>query len=279
MPILSVVIPNHDYGRFSNRLFQSLAAQSMGLDDVEILFIDDASSDDSVARAEQWAGRLNCERFVIERLERVGRPGPVRNHGLSMARGRYLFSLDPDDALRPDFMARCVDTLERNPKIAGVYPDYFEHTTTACREIRLPDFNQGRLRVENTLPPTAMYRREVWEAGVRYRANTDYEDWDFWVQCVAAGARFLHIPEPLYDYNFHDRNFSYRARLNDGPAKAAIVRNNPGFFHPEVAQWAEDLHRGRLHSQPFIRGYIPSPSDIRALFNAIEETVQNASGF
>ena len=279
MPILSVVIPNHDYGRFSDRLFGSLAAQTMGLNDVEILFVDDASSDDSVDRAEQWAGRLDCERFFVKRLERVGKPGPVRNHGLAMARGRYLFCLDPDDALRPDFMARCIETLESRPEITGVYPDYFEHTPEACRAARLPEFNQGLLRVQNILPPTAVYRREVWDAGVRYRDNTDYEDWDYWVQCVAIGARFLHIPEPLYDYHFHDRNFSYRARLNDGPAKAAVVRNNPGFFHPEVAQWAEDLHRGRLHSQPFTRGHIPSPSDIRALFRTIEETIHNASGF
>jgi glycosyltransferase involved in cell wall biosynthesis len=277
MAVLTVVIPSHDYGRFSDRLFSSLAAQTRGLHDVEIIFVDDASGDDSVDRAERWAGRLDCERFVVERLDRVGRPGPVRNHGLAMARGRYLFCLDPDDALLPDFMARCVEALDANPKIHGVYPDYYECTPQARRETRMPDFNQGLLRTQNIMPPPTVCRREVWEAGPRYRANTDYEDWDYWIQCVAAGARFLHIPAPLYEYHFHDDNFSYQARRNDGPAKAAIVLNNPKFFHPVVVQWAEDLHRERLHSQPFTRGYIPSPEDVRALLRTVEDKVLNAS--
>ncbi|WP_338668364.1 glycosyltransferase family 2 protein [Pseudodesulfovibrio methanolicus] len=278
MPVLSVVIPSHDYGRFSDRLFGSLAAQTAGLHDVEIIFVDDASGDDSVDRAEKWAERLDCERFVLERLERVGRPGPVRNHGLALARGRYLFSMDPDDALLPDFMARCIRALDDNPGVSGVYPDYFECTPGERRETRLPDFNQGLLRMQNILPPPTVYRREVWDAGARYPANTDYEDWDYWVQCVAAGARFLHIPAPLYEYHFHGDNFSYQAREHDGPAKAAIVLNNPGFFHPVVVQWAEDLGRGRLYAQPFTRGHIPSPDDVRELLKTIEGKVLTVSG-
>ena len=279
MPIISIVIPNHDYGRYADRLFASLAAQAGGLRDVEILFVDDDSRDDSVARAQAWAKRLDCARFVIERLSRQGRPGPVRNHGLSLAQGRYLFCLDPDDALQPDFIVRCVGTLEANPRLAGAYPDYFEVTPEHTRAVQLPDFNPGLLRMQNILPTTAVYRRELWDAGVRYRSNTDYEDWDYWVQFVAKGARFRHIPEPLYDYHFHGDNFSYQAEQNDGPSKAAIVLNNPGFFHPLVEQWAHDHQRGRLHAQAFMRGHIPAPDDVRELLKAVEGKVLNVSGF
>ena len=279
MPILSVVIPNHDYGRFADRLFGSLAAQTCGLRDVEIVFVDDASRDDSVARARAWAGRLDCARFRIERLPRQGRPGPVRNHGLALTTGRYLFCLDPDDALRPEFMDRCVRVLEADARLGGVYPDYFEVAPEWTRSVGLPDFNQGLLRMQNILPTTAVYRRELWDAGVRYRDNTDYEDWDYWIQCVRLGARFRRLPMPLYDYHFHDGNFSYHAEKNDGPAKAAIVLNNPGFFHPLVEQWARDLKRGRLHSQPFQRGHIPAPDDVRELLKAVEGRVLSAASF
>jgi glycosyltransferase involved in cell wall biosynthesis len=279
MPILSIVIPNHDYGRYADRLFSSLAHQAGGLRDVEIIFVDDASSDDSVARAEEWSGRLDCARFAIERLSRQGHPGPVRNHGLSLAEGRYLFCLDPDDTLRPEFLARCLGALEADPALSGAYPDYFEITPEASRTVRLPAFNPGLLRMQNILPTTAVYRRELWDSGARYRDNTDYEDWDYWVQCVRLGARFRRVPEPLYDYRFHGDNFSYRAERHDGQAKAAIVLNNPGFFHPLVELWAKDLSRGRLYAQPFPRGCIPTPDDVQELLKTVEGKVLHASGF
>ena len=250
MPILSIVIPSHDYGRFADRLFSSIATQSMPLDNVEILFIDDASSDDSIARANAWRQRIACARFEVRPLSRIGRPGLVRNHGLGLASGRYLMSMDPDDGLHPQYLERCVTTLEETPDADVVYTDYAEHHCCEWREVRLPDFNKAHLRTQNTLLSAAVYRRELWDAGARYRDNTDYEDWDYWVQLQMAGARFLHLPETLYDYHVHDSNFSRMARENDGYAKAHIVRNNPAFFHPRVREWADGLLRNRLHSKP-----------------------------
>ncbi|BCS88563.1 glycosyltransferase family 2 protein [Pseudodesulfovibrio sediminis] len=277
MTLLSIVVPNHDYGRFADRFFGSIAAQSLPLDAVEVLFIDDGSTDDSVEKARQWSKRLSCHHFAIEAVDRIGRPGAVRNLGLSRATGEYLISLDPDDTLHPDFLATCIATLDANPDIHLVYTDYVEHTGETSREVRLPKFNQGHLRMQNTLPPVALYRREIWDAGVRYRENTDYEDWDFWVQCLMTGARFHHIPVPRYNYQLHGDNFSNQAQKNDGLAKALIVLNNPAFFHPLVREWADGYMRGRLHSQAFQRGHIPTPDDVRALLRTVEDTVLQAS--
>lgn len=278
MPILSIVIPNHDYGRFADRVFDSIAAQSMQLDRVEILFIDDASSDDSIERANAWRQRIACARFEIRPLPRIGRPGPVRNKGLEMASGRYLMSLDPDDSLHPKYLERCVTILEETPDVDVVYTDYVERRHDECREVCLPDFNQAHLRMQNTLLSAAVYRRELWDAGARYRDNTVYEDWDYWVQLQMAGARFRRVPERLYDYHLHSSNFSLQAREHDGHAKAHIVRNNPAFFHRRVREWADGLLRNRLHSQAFRRGHIPAPKDVRALLSTVESKVLRVSG-
>lgn len=279
MPVLSIVIPNHNYGRFADRFFGSLAAQTMPLDDVEILFVDDGSTDDSIERAREWAGRLQCGSFIVLTPPRSGRPGPVRNTGLARARGELLLTLDPDDTLHPAFLERCAGVLQERPEIDLVFTDYLERTLEGDREVRLPDFKPVGLRMQNVLPPTALYRRWIWESGVQYRANTDYEDWDYWIQCQMAGAKFLRIPEPLYDYRHHGDNFSRRARRNDGIAKAQIVLNNPSFFHPHVVDWANGMMRNRLHSQPFQRGCIPRPDDVRTLLRVVERMNIRASGF
>nr|WP_321513538.1 glycosyltransferase [uncultured Pseudodesulfovibrio sp.] len=279
MPTVSIVIPNYNYARFSDRLFGSIAAQSMPLENVEIIFVDDGSSDNSLDKAAHWGARIPCARFEIIALSRFGRPGPVRNHGLALAKGKYLFCMDPDDSLHPEYLARCVNTLEAAPHMDLVYTDYRENSLDGSREVRLPKFNQGLMRQQNILLSSALYKRELWDSGVRYRDNTEYEDWDYWIQCLIAGSRFVHIPELLYFYEIHNANFSHHARKNDGRAKAQIVFNNPSFFHPLVQEWATGFMRGRLHSQAFQRGYIPSPNDVRTLLKTVEQRVFEVSGF
>ncbi|MBI9111897.1 glycosyltransferase family A protein [Maridesulfovibrio ferrireducens] len=270
MTLLSIIIPNYNYGRFADRFFSSLIAQSMSFDDVEILFVDDGSSDDSIEQAQKWADKIECEKFEILTPVRTGKPGFVRNFGLERAKGKYLICLDPDDILHPDFIPSCIEILDHNPEIDLVYTDYLENRLDGSREVRLPKFNQAHLRTQNTISPAAMYRRKFWDSGIRYKDNSLYEDWDYWVQCLMAGAKFRLIPHVLYNYEIHETNYSIQAVKDDGVAKAQIVLNNPDFFHPMVQHWASDHMRGRIHASAFQRGYIPRPEDIKALLIKIE---------
>ena len=259
---LSIVIPNYNYGRFADRFFSSIAAQTFPLENVEIIFVDDGSSDDSLERAEEWSRRLSCSRFVILNPLRCGKPGPVRNFGLEKASGDLLVCIDPDDILYPGYLETCMGFLQDNPGIDLVYTDYIEQRPENFIEMILPQFKPLFLRTQNPVPPSAVFRRWIWERGARYRDNTVYEDWDFWIQCLMMGARFRHIPEILYSYEIHESNFSHRAVRDDGPAKAQIVLNNPSFFHHTVVQWAQDHMRGRDYAPAFQRGYIPTAEDI-----------------
>ncbi|OEU65052.1 MAG: family 2 glycosyl transferase [Desulfovibrio sp. S3730MH75] len=265
MALLSIVVPNYNYGRFADRFFGSIVAQTMGLNDVEIIFVDDGSDDDSLQLARKWADKIQCKRFEILTPDRCGKPGPVRNYGLERAEGRYLICLDPDDSLEPDFLSACIDTLEQNPELDLVYTDYNENSQDSSRIVNLPKFSPAHLRSQNTISPSALYRRKLWDGGVRYRDNTSYEDWDFWVQCLVVGAKFQLIPQVLYNYELHGTNFSLQAVKSDGTAKAQIVLNNPTFFSSIVYEWAGAHMRGRLHASAFQRGCIPRPTDIKAL--------------
>ncbi|WP_415712787.1 glycosyltransferase family 2 protein [Maridesulfovibrio sp.] len=265
MILLSIIIPNYNYGRFADRLFGSIAAQTVSLAEVEIIFVDDGSSDDSLKQARKWAGRIDCSNFLILTPPRSGRPGPVRNHGLDQASGRYLLCFDPDDELQPDFLEKSINLLEATPKISVVFSDYREVSPEKTFVRILPDFNPLHLRTQNTVASAAVYRRELWDGGVRYRENTAYEDWDYWVQCLMAGGKFRRLPRPLYVHHIHELNFSYQAEKEDGVAKAMIVLNNPGFFHDSVVRWASDHLYRRAHAPSFRRGYIPTAEELSML--------------
>ncbi len=258
-PLLSVVIPCRNYGRFLPECLGSLAAQwaRQEIDSraVEVILADDASEDGSADIARELLPALGLGSWRVLELERQGRPGPVRNAGLELARGELLLCLDPDDLLLPGFAAAHVSALEQGADVA--YAGFVLEEGGTRREIAPPDYHPLLLASQNILPPTAMFRRGLWDAGARFRSATAYEDWDFWVRLALLGAKFSRAEGILYLHRQHGANYSNLAQAQDGRAKALIVQENPGFFPPHTRAWARGLLRGEAWAQPGGRGVIP----------------------
>ena len=129
-----------------------------------------------LSRHKNGLKRLSAKSLKILRPPRTGKPGLVRNYGLERAKGEFLICIDPDDLLHPEFFSICLETLNQNPETDLVYTNYLENRLDGAREVHLPKFSKAHLRTQNTLSPSAMYRRKLWDSGLRYRANTAYED-------------------------------------------------------------------------------------------------------
>lgn len=256
-PLVSVIAPNHDYGRFLPRCLDSVLAQGLDPARLEFILADDASADGSVDTALELLGPSPLGAWTVLALPRVGRPGPVRNAGLRLARGEYLLTLDPDDELLPEFLAESLDALARSG--AGVaYTDYLEgREGEPDRVVRLRPFHKLMLANQNLLASAALFRRGFWDAGARFRRATAYEDWDFWIQLAALGADFVHVPRPLFRYRLHADSFSGRARADDSLSKARLVLANPGFFPSWTVAWARRVAGGDLSADALGRGLIP----------------------
>lgn len=254
-PLVSVVIPNHNYGRYLPGCLDSLLAQNMDTRRIEVIFVDDESTDGSLELARALLPQMAFARHRILALPRVGRPGPVRNAGLEQARAPYLLTLDPDDALLPDFLPRSLAALEAGADVA--YTDYLMEEKGSWREVVLTDYHQLLLANQNILPPTALFRRELWDGGARFRSVTSYEDWDFWIQLALQKARFAHVAESLYIYRMHGDNYSFEAREDDTASKVRLVLDNPLFFPPWTVRWAKAVEKGDTSAEPMPRGVIP----------------------
>jgi glycosyltransferase involved in cell wall biosynthesis len=254
-PQVSIVIPNHNYARFLPACLRSIADQRLDTRRIEIIFVDDASSDGSAELAQRLLPDMPLAGHRVLCLPRTGRPGPVRNAGLDQARGLTLLCLDPDDLILPDFLPRCLEALDRGADVA--YTDYFLEDHSGRHEVRLPGFHKLLLANQNILSPSALFRREFWDRGARFRAATFYEDWDFWVQLALSGARFVRLEGPRYVYRFHQGNFSFTARAHDAESKARLVLDNAAFFPSWTLGWARGVLRGEPWADPMTRGIIP----------------------
>jgi glycosyltransferase involved in cell wall biosynthesis len=102
---VSVVIPCYNHARFLAEAIESALAQSHH--DVEVVVVDDGSTDDSA----QVAGRFGVR--VVQQANRG--LAAARNAGLAVSTGDVLVFLDADDRLRPDAASAGIAALERAP--------------------------------------------------------------------------------------------------------------------------------------------------------------------
>ena len=99
MALVSVVIPVYNIERHLRQCLDSLAAQT--LEDLEIICVNDGSTDSSPQILEEYAARDS--RFRVVTQANSG-PGTARNAGLEQAEGTFLIFLDSDDWFEPDFL-------------------------------------------------------------------------------------------------------------------------------------------------------------------------------
>lgn len=92
-PAVSVIIPVRNSGRYFRECLDSVTRQT--LQDIEIIIIDDASTDGSDAVAEAYAAQ-DSRITVIHHNESTG-AGPARNDGMAIAKGEYIAFMDSDD--------------------------------------------------------------------------------------------------------------------------------------------------------------------------------------
>lgn len=266
-PRVSVIIPCYNYGRYLPEAVDSVLAQTFA--DFEIVIVDDGSTDDSRAVAEQLAA-MHPERVRVIGQERSGQPAIARNRGISEARGEYILCLDADDKIAPTMLERCVALLDAEPAVAVAYTDRRDFDGVD-QIVQAGEYDFDRLRFANHMSYCALFRRTVWETVGGYRTNVKgCEDWDFWVAAGARGFSGKRIPEPLFWYRRHDRGVFQDALRDFARLRDQIVLNNPTAYPPTVVAAARD----RLASGSGAAGCTGSPGGrgLRSLVSVIVTT-------
>lgn len=101
MAEISIIIPCYNVAEYIDRCLESVVEQTIGLDKLEILVINDASTDDTLGKLCQWEQRFPDNITVITYEENL-RQGGARNIGLEHASGQYIGFVDADDWIDRD---------------------------------------------------------------------------------------------------------------------------------------------------------------------------------
>jgi glycosyltransferase involved in cell wall biosynthesis len=133
-PLISVVIPTYNYGHLLPRALDSVMTQLAA--DVEVVVVDDGSTDDTLALLAAYQCRTGQRLQVITQPN--GGAAAARNRGVRAARGRYVLLLDADDTLLPTGLHTLRHALLAEPDAGMVLGAYLSVNAAGIERLRLP---------------------------------------------------------------------------------------------------------------------------------------------
>lgn len=141
-PLISVIMPHYNHGRYVGKALDAILAQSVS--SFEILLVDDASNDDSLTLIRKYAEKY--PQIQLECLQKNVGPVAAMNIALRKARGKYLAFCSADDAILPGFFEESLSLLQQYPE-AGLCMSNFcffqDDQEDALMEKRFPKMTKA----------------------------------------------------------------------------------------------------------------------------------------
>jgi glycosyltransferase involved in cell wall biosynthesis len=220
-PLISIILPCYNYGKFLPEAFKSLFSQTYS--NWECIVVNDGSTDNSKEVIDSFA--REDERIKVIEISNSG-VSVARNTAILNSRGSLLFPLDADNKLFPECLERCLKEFQRNPDVKLVYSET-ELFGDASGLWNLPSFDYRTMLEYNMIDNSCLFLREDFDRVGGYRLNmiNGLEDWDFFIALLEPYSKeqIIKIAEPLYYYRVTDS--SRRSTLNKSD-KFNLMRDN-----------------------------------------------------
>ncbi|NEX17228.1 MAG: hypothetical protein C1943_11485 [Halochromatium sp.] len=206
LPLASaaVVMPVYNYAHYLAEALDSVKAQT--LLDIELVVIDDCSTDHSLAVAQKWL-QDNAGRFLRVALLKNHKNaflGSARNAAIAFAKSPFIMPLDPDNKLLPRCLEACLAALH-NSTAAMAYP-LIQQMGDTSHLMGTEPWSAERIAHGNYIDAMVMLRKSAWAAAGGYENLHGWEDYDLWCKFVERGLWGLQVPEILALYRVHEQS-------------------------------------------------------------------------
>lgn len=199
-PRVSVVIPVFNTARFLADAIASVLAQ--GEENLEIIVVDDGSTDGSAAVAERFGNPVR-----VIRQANAG-AAAARNRGIAAARANYLAFLDADDLYSPDKFALQTDRLDRHPEV-DIIVGRLEYLMLGGTDGGDPGFSPLLDDHLSLQLGCCLFRRRVFDrVGLLDESMRISDDWDWFMRAREAGVPLLLHRNVVLHQRIHTDNIT-----------------------------------------------------------------------
>lgn len=215
---VSAIIPAYNRADFLPRSIESVLNQS--LSDLELIVVDDGSTDNTKAVVEEFARKDNRVKYFWQ--PNFGGPAGPRNTGIKHASGKYVAFLDSDDEWLATKLEEQVRLFENSQANTGLVAcDYLLEAGSTPVAYKLPQFERSGIFEEllkHDFIGTAtvvMIKKEVLEDVGGFDESLECgEDTDLWLR-IAEKYGFAHVTNLLALYHVHGNNTLLRFNAID----------------------------------------------------------------
>jgi alpha-1,3-rhamnosyltransferase len=263
-PLVSVIIASYNHGLYVEASIASVLAQTYA--NVELLVVDDGSSDDSVERIQRLQA-LHGFAFIVQKNQGLSR---TLNESIARVRGDLIVSFGSDDVMLPQRLALQVAYMHGKPEV-GICAGNIEEIDAVGDSRGAPrplpqrrlDFDDVFLNRQVGAPaPTQMYRREALIKVGGFDPEIRLEDLYITLKITRAGYFVDILPDVLAQYRVHGSNTykNYRfmvdnvlrtyAQFSDHPAYGQVCNGFRNSMLLKCARQDKQLARGLLADLP-----------------------------
>lgn len=232
--LISVIVPVYNVENYLDKCLESITNQTYR--HIEIILLDDGSTDGSGIKCDEWAERDWRIRVIHKKNEGLSE---TRNKGLKEAKGKYIAWVDSDDYVDNQFLEKLYKLLiENNADMSmcnfyGLYGD----TLTFDGASRIFDATYTAEEFLEKLYTTGFFS-VVWNKlvvkdaykNICFPINRRFEDSAVMRELALKCSKIVSLKEPLYYYRRHDKSITLMKRNHEEAAR----------YLKEYCQWLED---------------------------------------
>lgn len=213
-PLVTVVVVSYNHAKYIDECLDSIKDQTYK--NIQLIIGDDYSPDNSVDVFENWIKKNN---FPVEKNFHTKNTGlaEMLNECIQLTKGKYIKLIAADDYLHPEFLEKCVKTLEnKDDRFAVVFSSAYivEENKNLVEYYGNFDFYKDEYqfrkleKTRNFVPALSalIETKALIETGA-YNKDILLEDYDKWLK-INETYFFAFIPEHLAYYRKHDENVS-----------------------------------------------------------------------
>lgn len=201
-PLISVLIATYNQSQFLAECIDSLVSQTIPISEVEVIVVNDGSTDNTISVLESYSGKLDR---IISHQKRQGLASAC-NTGLKHTQGQYIVRVDSDDYLESNALEMLKTAARKTPDADIITPAYWVLDGKKTTLLQTDPKNGFTWLAGGVL----LNRESVVTAG-GYR-DYYWEEYDLYLRMMEQGSEVSSISEPILYYRKHGGNMTYRKR-------------------------------------------------------------------